>query len=646
MRNRIFSIIATLVLFSAACPVPAFAETEPEETQEALDDSSFFPEWLSFRQPEGEERQIELVVEDTETSPYRYEIGWIWDGGNSFPILVQAVFDEEDRLFRESRYDLKTIEKRGIVPASEVATWEYDPEGGYTITRRESRNAQVECWPVVVSREVYDAGGFLISKEVLEGSMNSEQAGQKEETESIFRNAKIDVVDDGAHGQLRVDVALEDMTKITAQAIYDANYRLTVIDWIEGDIQSETYFDAEGRVTSSDLHGTTGHTSQTYQYDLTANTLEIVTEVQSFTDSALQSSTVKYELDDTGRVLREETLDEKGDTVEVQTYEYEDPVYRFYTAEEWYAELEAMKEQESTEPETPEEPENNQPETPEVPENNQSETPENPENTQTGTPGQQETNDGSGMDNQKPDSWVFHMLTGEGNKPGEDETEPGNVQEPGNGQETGNSQETGNGQEPETSTEPETSPEPETSTEPETSPEPSTGQEPETLPQPPVNPVPGNTPEPPVNTESEEKPSLWAAVVSERVRVRSSMDTSGYDNILGVLEAGEMVFCTGMEGTWAQIEWREETGYVSAEFLKAYTVPGQEAKEGELTPAERKTVVEERIRVRATPDTSGDDNILGYLNEGTSVICLGTEGDWSLILYRGQIGYVMTEFLK
>ncbi len=66
--------------------------------------------------------------------------------------------------------------------------------------------------------------------------------------------------------------------------------------------------------------------------------------------------------------------------------------------------------------------------------------------------------------------------------------------------------------------------------------------------------------------------------------------------------------------------------------------------ETETGTVERKARVTTGVRMRKEPNT--DCEILTLIGEGTEVIVLGEEGDWSQISFDSFTGYVKTEYLE
>lgn len=75
----------------------------------------------------------------------------------------------------------------------------------------------------------------------------------------------------------------------------------------------------------------------------------------------------------------------------------------------------------------------------------------------------------------------------------------------------------------------------------------------------------------------------------------------------------------------------------------------EQPTEGETPEETQETVSEtvyttDKVNVRAAADQNS--NRLGQVDKGTSLNRTGTEGDWSIVDYNGQTGYIKSEFLK
>lgn len=84
-----------------------------------------------------------------------------------------------------------------------------------------------------------------------------------------------------------------------------------------------------------------------------------------------------------------------------------------------------------------------------------------------------------------------------------------------------------------------------------------------------------------------------------------------------------------------------------------YEEPETEPESTEQIPVEE-MVFEDRdeavlttttVRVRSTPTTGTDDNIIGLLEAGETVTRTGYNSQWSRIEYKGEVAYVATQYL-
>lgn len=89
------------------------------------------------------------------------------------------------------------------------------------------------------------------------------------------------------------------------------------------------------------------------------------------------------------------------------------------------------------------------------------------------------------------------------------------------------------------------------------------------------------------------------------------------------------------EGTDVAVESTEVT--VEEPEVEEPTVEEPEVVEQETVYAT------DKVNVRAEANTTSDK--LGTVDEGTAIVRIGTEGDWSKIEYDGTTGYIKTEFL-
>lgn len=73
--------------------------------------------------------------------------------------------------------------------------------------------------------------------------------------------------------------------------------------------------------------------------------------------------------------------------------------------------------------------------------------------------------------------------------------------------------------------------------------------------------------------------------------------------------------------------------------------PGASASDRAFGPGTKLKVTADALNVRATPDKSSGDNVLGGLHHGQHVESTGLEGGWVRIAFRGQSAYVSSQYL-
>lgn len=117
-------------------------------------------------------------------------------------------------------------------------------------------------------------------------------------------------------------------------------------------------------------------------------------------------------------------------------------------------------------------------------------------------------------------------------------------------------------------------------------------------------------------------------ITADRLNVRAGASTSAA--VLGKLSQNETVTLEGKTGSWYQIRFGGQTGYIKSDFVKVLKT---EAK-----------VTGDRVNVRAAASTSS--KVLGQLSRGTSVTVTQRQGDWCTIEYNGSVAYVSAQFLS
>lgn len=151
----------------------------------------------------------------------------------------------------------------------------------------------------------------------------------------------------------------------------------------------------------------------------------------------------------------------------------------------------------------------------------------------------------------------------------------------------------------------------------------------------PGEPEGGSTPEP-------DEPSVPAqtgpvyATATTTVNVRSS-DSETADK-LGKVSGGTKVEVLEQKANgWSRIVYENGEGYIKSEFLNvAESAAGVEII-GTVTATAN-------VNVRVAPSETAEK--MGIVTGGETLDLVGTEGDWSKVIYNGQIGYVKSEYVQ
>lgn len=126
------------------------------------------------------------------------------------------------------------------------------------------------------------------------------------------------------------------------------------------------------------------------------------------------------------------------------------------------------------------------------------------------------------------------------------------------------------------------------------------------------------------------------ATATTTVNVRSS-DSETADR-LGKVSGGTRVEVLEQKANgWSRIVYENGEGYIKSEFLNvAQSAAGVETI-GTVTATAN-------VNVRVAPNETAEK--LGIAAGGETLDLVGVEGDWSKIIYNGQIGYVKSEYMQ
>ncbi len=136
--------------------------------------------------------------------------------------------------------------------------------------------------------------------------------------------------------------------------------------------------------------------------------------------------------------------------------------------------------------------------------------------------------------------------------------------------------------------------------------------------------------------------------VTSSLRVRSGAGTNS--SVLGYLGNGTKVKITGESGDWYQINYNNQTGYVSKAYVSVSNSTQQGSNNTTSTPSSSASktgkVVNVTTNLRVRSGAGTNTSVLGYITNGTNVNITGESGNWYQINFNGKTGYVAKEYIS
>ena len=137
--------------------------------------------------------------------------------------------------------------------------------------------------------------------------------------------------------------------------------------------------------------------------------------------------------------------------------------------------------------------------------------------------------------------------------------------------------------------------------------------------------------------------------LTDAVRIRSSADDSDTSNVIAKAAKGDTYTKIGEEDNWTKIRYKDTEAYVSSDYVEeveASSDGGSEGGDSGTTAAASGsiTVNDSGVRVRSTPDTSSDGNIIGRADSGATYNLTGESDGWYQIDFNGSTGYIKSDF--
>ena len=115
---------------------------------------------------------------------------------------------------------------------------------------------------------------------------------------------------------------------------------------------------------------------------------------------------------------------------------------------------------------------------------------------------------------------------------------------------------------------------------------------------------------------------------SSNVNVREAAGTNAA--VLGQISSGSEYQVTGKSGSWYQISYNGQNGFVSSDYFKLTETEG--------------TVTGSGVNIRA--EASTNSNVLGSVNAGDTLTAVGRVDGWYQVEYNGQQAYISKDYLS
>ncbi|WP_078440056.1 SH3 domain-containing protein [Shouchella oshimensis] len=139
------------------------------------------------------------------------------------------------------------------------------------------------------------------------------------------------------------------------------------------------------------------------------------------------------------------------------------------------------------------------------------------------------------------------------------------------------------------------------------------------------------------NNVEDSKPSLGSATTTARLNLRSGAGTS--HRVLTTLPVGQKVELLQKQGNWYQVKAGNQTGWVSADFIKTN---GNNVEDNKPSLGSATTTA--RLNLRSGAGTS--HRVLTTLPVGQKVELLQKQGNWYQVKAGNQTGWVSADFIK
>ncbi len=138
---------------------------------------------------------------------------------------------------------------------------------------------------------------------------------------------------------------------------------------------------------------------------------------------------------------------------------------------------------------------------------------------------------------------------------------------------------------------------------------------------------------PAVNASSRHLKKGIAFVNASSLRLRSSASTSS--KTLDYAYRDEVVVVLGKSGSWYQVNFNLQTGYMHESYLKYTTREDAELGYGRVNG--------NKVKVRSGPSTG--HTILTTADVGDKVYIIGINNQWFKVIFENKVGYIRSDYV-
>jgi N-acetylmuramoyl-L-alanine amidase len=133
------------------------------------------------------------------------------------------------------------------------------------------------------------------------------------------------------------------------------------------------------------------------------------------------------------------------------------------------------------------------------------------------------------------------------------------------------------------------------------------------------------------------------AIVRTLGEVQVKAQPNTLSSNIAVLEPGRLLTLKKREGSWLYVKISENRGWLMAGLIEPLGTTSQAASPRAVTEKVYWKVLK-KSNLRSSPNTVSE--ILRLMPSGSSVVYLGTHGEWIQVEYDGTVGYVHEDLVS